>query len=1084
MAAVVNQCADYFEGDRYVLPSEKHCLLRVMSYGLFLMDGDNNTQYNIFKSKKIKLNRFATIFRKYPIVPLYGDMQITLESMIRRSPHFDEKIWGISGTDSKLALEYEIINSVESTKLSHNEYMSKFANMINELRVMIKQNKQIDSNYAREVYNLVHQGITLLSDWTSKVLFQSAWKYAKPNNDESVETTVEYERVVRFNYKPEEKVALVEFISMIKGLAHIMLKEDALLSPIIRNAIHEELQLFIQMGLRDIIRHATSKKKKDLRNDLLQLRFIGADWSTGIEPQDPSLQGKKPPKDDKISLPTRAVAPSATQLELIRNITFNLLTKTKDIKSKHEKVLQEFYNKSFYYTYLLSYSNTILSITDLGDLWYREFYLELSKRLQFPIDMSLPWILTDNILESKEASLMEFVFYPLDLYNDAAHRALNSLKVQFLYDEIEAEVNLCFDQLVYKLSEQIYGYFKTQASSILLDKPYKIQLEQILSAHKLHVPRSRYDVILRQRNIQLLGRSIDLNYLIGQRMNTYLRQNIEHAISRFEASDITGVVELERLLNNIKFTYTLLRDYFEIDSWESILSEVNESISLMSYHGRIVLHIIFEIVYDFAPNHCYNAVTNRFVRKNFTSEEVPRDAMPRSNVNFLYGTKLLVSAYQNSDDLYKKFVGQPHVDSIVNLVGKSHMPLVISECLQNIDLKIRNVLVPYVRELMGGMPPSSKLPSHDYGTEGGYGYFEFKFRDIITYPDLRPEVLQNFREFGNILVFMKMCDGSLAKLENNTFIISSPFLGIYPEKPLDNSDPSSTSPLYSSLNQVANFLESHSNLSVAPQSLKEIVSNAWKADKLYRNPTQNFSLFKYILNRLRNILDAVKSEWSGSAPDNGVLNVDHSTEFYRLWSALQFVCCLPTPDNEESNLEIFGDGLMWAGCSIIHFLKQQHRFEVFDFSYHILNVEESAPAPCNRPNIHQFFKKVALVRDLNQTVFNTLKAHIPIVMDDNLLLHPPKVDNFGTSEAFISADTSNSANAPSNSSSTLRSNSSYSNVPPPPNNTTTAPPPPALPQRSVFTPPPPVDDIPPPPPPDEAYTDDPNDLPPPPPPHF
>jgi cytoplasmic FMR1 interacting protein len=63
MAAIVNQCADYFEKDLYMLPQEKHCLLRVMPYGLFLMDGEKDTQYNIFKSKKIKLSRFATIFR-------------------------------------------------------------------------------------------------------------------------------------------------------------------------------------------------------------------------------------------------------------------------------------------------------------------------------------------------------------------------------------------------------------------------------------------------------------------------------------------------------------------------------------------------------------------------------------------------------------------------------------------------------------------------------------------------------------------------------------------------------------------------------------------------------------------------------------------------------------------------------------------------------------------------------------------------------------------------------------------------------------------------------------------------------------
>lgn len=64
---------------------------------------------------------------------------------------------------------------------------------------------------------------------------------------------------------------------------------------------------------------------------------------------------------------------------------------------------------------------------------------------------------------------------------------------------------------------------------------------------------------------------------------------------------------------------------------------------------------------------------------------------------------------------------------------------------------------------MGGMPVSSKLPIHDYGTEGGHGYFQLKLKDIINYADLRPEVLQNFREMGNLIIFLKMCDLALVK---------------------------------------------------------------------------------------------------------------------------------------------------------------------------------------------------------------------------------------------------------------------------------------------------------------------------------
>ena len=51
----------------------------------------------------------------------------------------------------------------------------------------------------------------------------------------------------------------------------------------------------------------------------------------------------------------------------------------------------------------------------------------------------------------------------MDLYNDSANYALRHFKKQYLYTEIESEVNLCFDQLVFKLSEQIYAYYKKLA---------------------------------------------------------------------------------------------------------------------------------------------------------------------------------------------------------------------------------------------------------------------------------------------------------------------------------------------------------------------------------------------------------------------------------------------------------------------------------------------------------------------------------------------------------------------------------------------------------------------------------------------
>lgn len=55
--------------------------------------------------------------------------------------------------------------------------------------------------------------------------------------------------------------------------------------------------------------------------------------------------------------------------------------------------------------------------------------------------MSIPWILTDHVLESRDVAYTEYLLYPMDLYNDSAYYALTHFKRRFLYDEIESEVS-------------------------------------------------------------------------------------------------------------------------------------------------------------------------------------------------------------------------------------------------------------------------------------------------------------------------------------------------------------------------------------------------------------------------------------------------------------------------------------------------------------------------------------------------------------------------------------------------------------------------------------------------------------------
>ena len=94
--------------------------------------------------------------------------------------------------------------------------------------------------------------------------------------------------------------------------------------------------------------------------------------------------------------------------------------------------------------------------------------------------------------------MMEFILQPLDLYSDSGHFALTKFRKQFLYDEIEAEVNLCFEQFVFKISEQTFEHFKCRAAAMLLDVNFKNELK------KNPFPKgNKYKTLLQQRHIQV-----------------------------------------------------------------------------------------------------------------------------------------------------------------------------------------------------------------------------------------------------------------------------------------------------------------------------------------------------------------------------------------------------------------------------------------------------------------------------------------------------------------------------------------------------------------------------------------------------
>lgn len=149
---------------------------------------------------------------------------------------------------------------------------------------------------------------------------------------------------------------------------------------------------------------------------------------------------------------------------------------------------------------------------------------------------------------------------------------------------------------------------------------------------------------------QLLGRSIDLNRLITQRVSAALYKSLELAINRFESEDLTSIMvssfypfktgtsvpssfisvsprlvlrcarlqELEGLLDINRMTHKLLSKFLTLDSFTAMFREANHNVS--APYGRITLHVFWELNYDFLPNYCYNGSTNRCVSSQHCGE--------------------------------------------------------------------------------------------------------------------------------------------------------------------------------------------------------------------------------------------------------------------------------------------------------------------------------------------------------------------------------------------------------------------------------------------------------------------------------
>ncbi|KAM0845314.1 hypothetical protein ACQ4PT_056472 [Festuca glaucescens] len=915
-------CVESVELDFALLFPERHTLLRVLPVLVVLATSSEKESEALYK--RVKINRLLSIFKRH----------------------------------------YLILNHMGTIRAEHDDFSIRFSSAMNQM-IILKSSDGADNDWSRDIkgnmYDTVVEGFQLLSRWTGRIWEQCAWKFSRPCKEPPVSDS-QQDSTTFFDY--------------------------------------EKVQDFVQDKL-DTMLHTTFRKKKDLSRILSDMRTLSADWMANTSKADPeqrSLHQETAEMRQSTFYP-RPVAPTAAQIHCLQFLICELVSggnlrkpgglfgnSGSGIPVEDLKQLETFFYKLSFFLHILDYTATIGTLTDLGFLWFREFYLESSRVIQFPIECSLPWMLVDNVIESQDAGLLESILIPLDLYNDSAQHALTYLKQRFLYDEIEAEVDLSFDLLVQKLNEIIFTYYKSCAASTLLDSSFTYACDD---GEKYSVKPLRFDAIFKLRRVMILGRTIDLRSLITQRMNKLFRENIDFLLERFENGDLCGVVELQQLLDILELTHQSISRYLELDSYSLMLSEMQENLSLVSYSSRISSQIWNEMQMDFLPNFILCNTTQRFVRSLKGANHSSRRSNASTGKPYFYcGSHDLTMAYQGLAGLYRDFFGIPHMFAVVKLLGSRSLPGIIRALLDHVSNKV-TAMVPKITALQEALPKSIGLLSFD----GGIAGCQKIIHEILTWEaksDVKIEVLHDLKEIGSALYWMSLMDIVLRQIDTTQFMQSAPWLGLVPgndgQVKQANSDNTPFTTLLSSATNAVASSPACSN----PSSFLVMSKQAEAASLLYKSNLNSGSVLEYALAFTSAALDRHYSKWSAT-PKTGFIDITTSKDFYRVFSGLQYSYLEDSITNPSKKQEMLGDSVAWAGCTIMYLLGQQLHFELFDFSYQFLNVAEienttvslyQSADRSKSPNIFQGYEGILeamrKARRLNNHVFSMLRARCPL----------------------------------------------------------------------------------------------------------
>ena len=561
-----------------------------------------------------------------------------------------------------------LLTDKEKLKAASDKFLIK--NKIQHFRDLYKQmlpliyniimRKKVDS--LETLYNI----LSCISEMTSSIMTQFAYKSNCHATSSNPETSL-YDCQVRLNYSPIDLSVLIELIGQIKTIAGFALQAEPIIMSFVYEQIGNYIQNFVQITLGEVLSCASKKDDKETEKYISALRNIFGK----------SINEKKF-KPDPSNIP-----PSINQLEILREQIYILTQPPSPLFDKKGKLkgaykqkfiddFNAFLDETSNFYLLMDYSQYVHDSSNLGSLWFRETALDIESKIhniiQFPVRSSLPFILAEHVLSAtNEPSLHDCVFFPFEIYNDAAYLAINVFKSQYLYKEIEAEVSLCVDMISFTFAQAFFKCCRESAAGHELPSCVSFKPKPI-----------RYETMVKQHKLQLLGSPVDFNLITTYKLNETLEKELHKYISLL--SDLRATPFIAHLIRVCKTThYFLKKNGLLLDDFSTLWSYARLSQPDIPYTA-----LSTALIDCIDPSHL---VFNVALLKFFPTKDLM--LIPPNKEDWA-----LTYVQLHSKDV--KYLGLEHCEAIIEILDEGELASFIANIFGRIDQEISKFITLYL----------------------------------------------------------------------------------------------------------------------------------------------------------------------------------------------------------------------------------------------------------------------------------------------------------------------------------------------------------------------------------------------------